>query len=236
MRRLLLLVAFLFTSGFLYAQVSIGVKGGYIFSDLRFKGAAASGIGNNDTHSGGLTSWHADAIVNIPLGQTNFYLQPTLGYVRKGATFSNAAHLQGAPGVYIAEGQRLSLDYIEMPVNLVYKVPLPFGKLVFGAGPYVSYGIFGRYKYALSQNGVQVADNVKKVHFTNDYGTSSTTINIRPWDGGLNAMVSLEFNSNIIVGANYSLGAWNINRVDNGEIKNQYIGVSVGFLFNREDW
>lgn len=236
MRSTLFLFILFLISTFSFAQVSIGIKGGYVFSDLRFTGAGGvQSVGSNTTHSGGLTSWHADAIVNIPLGQTNFYLQPTVGYVKKGASFSNGSG-SGQGGVYIAQGQRLSLDYIEMPVNVVYKVSLPFGKLVFGGGPYIAYGIEGRYKYVLSQNGTPVANNTKRVHFTNDYGSSSATINMRPWDAGLNALVSLEFKSNIIVGANYSLGGWNVNRVDNGEIKNQYVGVSVGFLFNREDW
>ena len=40
----------------------------------------------------------------------------------------------------------LNLSYIEIPVNLLYKPVVGNGKLLLGFGPYIAYGIGGKYK------------------------------------------------------------------------------------------
>ncbi|HEY0274294.1 MAG TPA: porin family protein [Chitinophaga sp.] len=228
MKKIVLLSVLVLLCASVLAQVSFGIKGGYVFSDLEINNKTAAG----NTHSGGLTAWHGEMIVNIPLGAPHIYLQPSVGYLRKGATFSGPPETNGAA---TGQGQKLALDYVEMPVNFVYKVPLSFASLAFGAGPYLAYGMFGRYAYYLS-DGNKATGYTKKVHFSDNYGSNNAAVNMHPWDMGLNGMISLEFNNSLVIGANYSLGLTDINRAYFGEVKNRYIGLSIGFLFNREDY
>ncbi|SCB91728.1 Outer membrane protein beta-barrel domain-containing protein [Chitinophaga costaii] len=219
-------LTFLYVSTF--AQVSIGFKGGYTFSDLKINNTADG----KSPHSGGLTAWHGEMMLNIPLGVPHIYLQPDITYLRKGATFIGPKEMNS---VAIGEGQKLVLDYVEIPVNFVYKVPVSFGQLAFGVGPYVAHGIYGRYGYTLN-DGNKNTGYTKKVHFSDRYGSDDAAVNLRPWDFGLNGMINVEFNSCIVLGANYSLGLTDINRSYFGTVKNRYVGISVGFFFNREDY
>jgi hypothetical protein len=63
---------------------------------------------------------------------TGTYLQPGVLYSQKGAEFEDSAELQ--------------LNYIEIPVNLVYKPVLGAGRLLLGFGPYVGFGLGGKLK------------------------------------------------------------------------------------------
>ncbi|PUZ28314.1 hypothetical protein DCC81_02175 [Chitinophaga parva] len=229
MKKIVLLIVLTFLSTVVSAQASLGFKGGYVFSDLDF----GNNAGVPAARSHGRTTWQAALMLNVPLGVPGLYLEPNLGFVRKGAAFSGGPKLVG-PGGAPGTGQSLLLDYLELPVNAVYKFSLPFGKLAVGAGPYVAYGLAGRFDYVLENGSGTNATASRDVTFSKAY--SNTSINMERWDAGLNGMLSLEFNNYLVVGANYSYGLANINRSNFGDLHNRYLGVTLGILLNREDY
>lgn len=229
MKRIVLLIVLAFPGTVASAQASLGFKGGYVFSDLDF----GNNAGVPAARSHGRTTWQAALMLNVPLGVPGLYLEPNLGFVRKGASFSGGPKLVG-PGGASGTGQSLLLDYLELPVNAVYKFPLSFGKLAIGAGPYAAYGLGGRFNYALEGGSATSTAASKDVIFSNAY--SDTNINVARWDAGLNGMLSLEFNNYLVLGANYSYGLANINRSGFGDMHNRYVGVTLGILLNREDY
>lgn len=213
------------------AQVSIGLRGGYTIANLLFEQTGSPLAGSSTSK---LNSGHADLLLNIPL-KGGLYLQPVIRYVTKGANFEH--NNSGKPAnVFLSATNRIKVHYLELPVNLVYKIPVGFGKVTVGAGPYVAYGMNGRYNTAIEYNGQTIQKNYQNIEFTDGDNAAATNMRLRRWEGGANCMLGLEFNNTLILGVNYSHGMSDLDKTSHTTVKNQYLGISMGFLLNREDW
>lgn len=225
----LVCVSFFLIVATIHAQVSVGLRGGYVSSELDLTSAAGSA---DKSATSPLHSWQAGVFFNVPLFR-NGYLQPGMSFITKGANLENKGE-QGA-NLFLPAATRIKLQYLELPVNLVYKVPVGIGKLVFGGGPYAAFSLRGDYELAIYNQGKLVQASSQRVDFNQDPNVFSTDINLHRWDAGVNATAGIEFNCYVTVGVNYSQGLMDINKSAGG-LKNRYFGVSVGVLLNREDW
>ncbi len=218
----------------LHAQISVGFRGGYTLSTMRYDdptiGYKNNGIGTPSQAK----SWHADLLLDMPVGHQGLYLQPVFRYITKGANFEQAS--SRPTGVYLPSANKITLHYLELPVNLLYKLPVSFGKITAGAGPYVGYGLGGKYNVAIRYNGEVLQNNEQDIDFHEGSGILSTNSQLRRWDAGANFMVGVEFNSLIVVGANYSLGLTDLDKSSVTSLKNSYLGISLGVILNREDY
>jgi hypothetical protein len=216
----------------IYAQVSIGLRAGFNASDMHFSSATdpkSSLVASKDQ----LKGIHADFLLNIPLYE-RLHIQPVFRYITKGT------HL--APTVYQSTatdgewGNRVLVHYLEIPVNVLYKIPVGSSKLALGGGPYVAYGLGGTYRSDLKMNGNVVTRMSRSMKFDegDDVGASGTYLS--RWDAGLNFTAGIELNNIVMIGANYSAGLINIDNSAMYKVRNSYIGVSIGILFNREDY
>jgi hypothetical protein len=218
----------------LCAQVSIGFRGGYTMADMRYKdptiGYKYNGIGNPTR----LNSWHADLLLNIPVWG-NLHLQPVVRYNTKGARFEQPAAMPA--DVYLPSANEIRMHYLELPLNVVYKIPLSIGKLAIGAGPYAAYCLGGKSDVAIRYNGAIVQRSQQNIQFSGRTNNIiATNSQLRRWDAGANFTLGLEFNNLLIVGANYSLGLTDLDKSGSSSLKNSYLGLSLGILFNREDY
>lgn len=227
----LLLLALLSAGISLYAQVSIGIGGGYTLSATQIKessGYKSNGIGTRSQ----LKNWHADLVINIPVYE-KLYLQPLIRYVTKGAYLKPMALQQDA---IVESANKIRLHYLEVPVNLILKIPISSGKLVFGGGPYLAYGLAGSYNLDIVYNGRVVQTNTESVAFSDRDRGITPGIRLSRWDAGGNIMIGVELNDMIMINGNFSKGWLNLDRSNGSTVKNSYIGLSVGILFNREDY
>lgn len=156
-----------------------------------------------------ITSFRAGAIVDVPL--TNYLsLQPGLVYTGKGAqtTFgksTDASYYQSTSNPM----------YVEMPFNLVAKLPLgEYSNLFFGAGPYAAMGVGGKNKVNGKIFGVGFQSE-NNIIFNNDNPTTSQEEDagygkLKRFDYGMNALGGIEFNK-FSLGANYGWGFTKIN-------------------------
>ena len=156
-----------------------------------------------------------DAGVNaeIPLG-TGSYLQPGIDFRQKGAQSNNG-------------NDKLTLNYIDIPVNFIYKPVLGTGNLVLGFGPYIGFGISGKAKYADGQE--------QEVEFGNDDITSNS-INLKRTDAGANFLAGYEFANKLSVNLKAQLGLKDINPdsgipEDQTRNRNTGFGLSLGYRF-----
>jgi hypothetical protein len=183
------------------AQFKVGIKAGINDNDQRIKVTEGS-IYGGDKFKG----YHAGLIGDLNLGG-HFYLQPQLLFSRKGAV-----HLSSVG----AKEMKIKMNYLEMPVNVLYKINLPFGKVFGGTGVTLSYAVGGK----------QEQDGVTKKLFSN---TGNTW---RREDLSLNFTAGVEFSNGLFVSANSQKGLVDIYKAGAG-IKNRSMSVSVGYLI---DW
>ena len=183
------------------AQLKIGIRAGANDNSQRINVTEGS-IYGGDKFKG----YHAGLIGDLNLGK-NFYLQPQLLFSRKGAI-----HLSST-GV---KETKIKMNYLEMPVNVLYKLNLPFGKVFAGTGMTFSYAVGGKEKQ----------DGINRKLF------SSTGNNWKREDLSLNFTAGFEFNNGIFISANSQKGLLDVYK-PGASIKNKSMSVSVGYLI---DW
>lgn len=154
----------------------------------------------------------------IPLAP-QFYVQPGLLFSTKGAKDN--------------EGDgKLNLSYIEVPINLLFKPTLGTGKMLLGFGPYVGFGIGGKYKNGNTEMDVKFKNDVKP----SDVSLTDPKIFLKSLDFGGNLLVGYEMSNNFSFQLNAQLGMSNLNPKLDGKkpkdkAKNTGFGVSLGYRF-----
>ena len=130
--------------------------------------------------------------VHIPL-KGRFSIRPSVEYVSKG----------GHSGVYFFDN--IQLSYLDIPINLLYEVPLKRNKLLAGGGPVVSFLLNPR----LGGQGYERHDL------------------------GVNIMAGYEWAIGASLSLNYTQGLKNIliNKTNGGNIQNHYFGFTIGYWF-----
>jgi hypothetical protein len=194
-------------------KTTIGVRAGVNFQNLNGKDE------NDDKLSNDLkVGFNVGVNAEVPITQ-DFYVQPGLLYSTKGAREKD---------VNGDEDAKLNITYLEIPVNLLYKPALGEGHLLMGFGPYVAFGVGGKFK---------VGDFDTDVKFDNDVSLAElgSGVHFRRLDAGANLLFGYELSNNLSAQINAQLGLVNIqpdvegNKV--GTTKNTGFGISLGYRF-----
>jgi len=225
-KHLLLLTAALSCGLFSYAQVSFGVKAGYSLAGMSSKNAITDNT-SEQAHTKTISAFHAGVIADISLTK-NFSLQPGLFYSAKGAKVDQL--IGGGPA---STPQRVTstarLNYLELPVNFLYKRALGPGKIFAGFGPYLAYGVGGKIKTNYEHYG-HVESEVK---FKNKKDIDANIAYVKPFDAGANFIAGYELKMGLLFSVNYSLGLTNTSPYESETEKNHYLGISVGYLLHK---
>jgi len=198
-KTMLILLLGAFGSTISYAQGGLILKGGVNLANV----SVTSNGRVDDAKT--LTSFHVGLVGDVAL--TNFLsLQPGVLLTGKGSKTQSGA--EGDANFYKATTNPL---YIEIPANLVVKLPMTSQtKFFFGAGPYLAIGIAGKNKTEGRFIGTEFK-NENDIKFSND---DPTTLDyeegagfgiLRRFDYGLNGTAGFEFQK-VLLSANYGLG------------------------------
>ena len=194
------------------AQVSFGVKGGLNtstlsgYSDL-IKSAEGmegmEGIEIGDVKTMSKLGFHVGVMAQLNLPVTNLFLQPELLYSSLGVKTE-----------YEGESENSSLNYIQLPVYVGYKINAGLGlDVILGAGPYLGYGLSG------DEDAFDIFNR---------------------FDFGLSAMAGIQYNKLQITAAydlgltdNMGINGWKTAKDLYGlsGISNRNIKVSLGYFF-----
>lgn len=206
MRKLLIAFAAVFAVITMNAQnAKFGVTAGITIANQKFKSSGLSITGDSKV---GFT---AGAVADVGITE-NFSFQPGLNFTQKGSkvTFD--------PGTG-SQTSKQTLNYIELPLNFLYKAPAGAGKFFAGLGPVLSYGISGKAK----DDGDEF-----DIHFGSD-----TDDDYKAFEFSGNVLAGYELAGGFLVAVNYNLGFSDIlNGGDSDEsVKNKYFGIRIGYLF-----
>lgn len=222
-----LLLFILFNNQIANAQTKVGITAGANFSKAYIENE------NGDVDD-------TQAVPGVRVGLTfdipvigDLFIQPAAVYSQKGFK-QNSNWFAGVDNDFEA-----TASYIEVPVNLLYKPEVGSGNLVLGAGPYVAYGLGGKWE---TQTDVTIGDIVIKnsgdVNFENDVtdGEFGNYLYGKPLDYGANVLVGYDFWGVFSLQFQAQLGLANITpEVDgqerDGAFKNRNFNVSLGYKF-----
>ena len=185
------------------AQNAFGVQAGGTFANQKYSG---SGLDISVKTKVGITL----GMVGTLAINKNFAFRPELNFTQKGGKSSSDDG-----------GGSFTLNYIELPLNFVYRTSKDNKGLFIGAGPSLAFGISGKSK----------ADGMEdeKINFG-----SSDDDEIKGLDLGAGVIVGYQFSKGVFLSANYNLGINNLAPgSDNGDFKmhNNYFAFKLGYMF-----
>lgn len=208
-----------------HAQTKVAVKAGLNFANIKMEDR--NGVKAETQSKQGM---QFGLVVDIPIAG-NFYLQP-------GALYSNKGFKQETGGFYgTTTGFDVTVSYLEVPLNILYKIPAGKSNLLLGAGPYAAYGTGGKWK---SDTDPTIGDirieNRGKVDFKNDgaEGEFGNYLYGKPIDYGLNFLAGYEFHKQLSIQFNAQLGLANLepgygDLKPQGSLKNHAFTLSLGY-------
>lgn len=207
MKKLFLVMVITTISMFSFAQ--FGVQAGATIATIKESSSSTSGSVSSSSKVG----FTLGIVDNIPLSP-NFWFRPELNFTQKGGQATDTYST-------IKDEMKLTLNYLEVPLNFVYRAS---GFFV-GAGPVLSYGISGKSKETISGapsgNGTTV----------NDVKFGSGVDKVKPFEFSANILAGYLLASGISFSANYNFGLSNLSNDNSGKLKNSYFGIRVGKTF-----
>ena len=222
MKKAFLLVILTISVSSLFAQsFNIGIRGGLNESSLDY-----TQVPNNTPSR--LAGFNAGLFVDYGLG--DFTIEPGLFYTTKGQknSFSSSGTANGETSTTSGTG-KVTYNYIELPLNILYNIRIPIGKIFLGGGPYTAIGLSGTSKITTTTNtnGVITYGN----YYSNNKLTFGNTVNdIKRQDYGLGAIGGLRLKNGLMVSAGYEHGLSNIANAGT-EVKHDVINFSIGYAF-----
>jgi len=212
----LLLGAFISQAQTTTATATMGKTTFGIRAGVNFQNVTGEAIDGKDLDNKLKAGFNVGVNAEIPIAP-EFYLQPGLLFSTKGAK------TDGSPE------RKVNINYLELPVNFVYKPVLGTGNLLLGFGPYAALAVGGKYK---------VGDNDFDLKFDNEVVANSVDAprTLKRFDFGANFLAGYEFSSKVSAQLNAQLGLVKINPKYTGvsndaKAKNTGFGVSVGYRF-----
>jgi hypothetical protein len=201
MKYMLSILAVLFSS-YVNAQVRVGIQAGATFSSLKAK---QSGLSITTDSKVGFT---VGVLTDVPLGQ-GWIFQPAINFVQKGGQSKDNNITD-----------KLTMNFLELPLNIIHGFQTSGGRFLIGAGPSISYGLSGTEKVS----GTVSATNEIK------FGTKPTD-DFKPLEVGLNILSGFQFKQGFFISANYNTGLTNQSNDGSLTMHSRYFGVRVGILF-----
>jgi len=180
-----------------------------------------------------LTSFHVGIVGDLPIG-SYFSFQPGILFTGKGAKTQ-----YGDPSSNNYSKATTNPFYIEVPANLVAKLPIGTGANFFvGAGPYLGVGVSGKNKVVIERPILGRFESESDIEFSNDDPTTFDNEEgagfgvMRRFDYGLNGLAGIEGRS-VVVGVNYGYGLAKLqsgaNSSEDNNNKHRVFSISVGF-------
>ncbi len=157
----------------------------------------------------------------------DFVVAPNI-YVLSGLEYS-------AKGAEVADGLKMNLSYLNLPVHVGYKLPITdAAKIVFHAGPYIGFAADGKWKMksagvegsvdAFGDEAEAAGMKMKRFDFGLGFGVGAEF-------GKINAGVNCDFGlANIADFGTIDFEGWELDARD-VSVKNMNISISLGYKF-----
>ncbi|MFB6456225.1 porin family protein [Chitinophaga sp. Hz27] len=232
MKRVALAIAIICCSYYAQAQFRIGVKagiGGAYQSKITVHSQEVTESKTDNYLQGHKVAYYAGVSADWQLSK-HFSFQPSLLYSSKGgnAGVKWSGRLSNVVFQLDTKGND-RLNYLELPVNLLYKQKLGAGKAFIGAGLYEAMFLNGHIEGAFMSRDqephaipITATDPVTGPFFTNP------KVDAKKWDTGANFTAGYEFPFGLQLALNYSLGL-----TESGYGKNRVYTLAVSYYLHK---
>lgn len=165
-------------------------------------------------------------LTNIGISK-NFTFQPGILYSQKGGKIQEKITIDGE--TFTAKG-KMQLNYIEIPLNLVYNTNAGKGKIFIGGGPSLGFGVGGSGNLSSTFDGEtdSFGFGIKFDGILSD-DADDENLHLKGIEFGGNVLAGYLFPVGISITANYYFGLNNISPESGQSWKNNYFGIRLGY-------
>jgi len=152
-------------------------------------------------------------IASLPISRSIAFM-PSLNFTQKGGSLSGFT--DSADQIKI----HYTFNYLELPLNFVYNIPVKGGEIFVGAGPNIGWALGGKEK----ANGE-----------SSDLSFGSGTDNqFKALEFGANVLAGFKWNTGLFVTANYNPGLTDISNIESADVDfhNHGFGIRIGIMLH----
>lgn len=187
------------------AQVKLGIKGGMNLAKWNIK---VNGTKEEDYKN--KLGLQAGFVADFSLGKSLSF-QPQLLYTAKGTAEEHNGH-----------DDKIVMNAIDLPLNVLYKSPTKFGNFFVGGGPNIGYNLGGKVK------SHEAAEDGEKIEIGNADGE------VKALDFGINLTTGVELKNGLFFSANYTAGLSNLSNTNGVTARSNFLGISIGYFFKHK--
>lgn len=222
MKKIIVLIALVFFNivPALSQKTSFGIQLGLTGALLQEKFGGTTGPTQSITN--------VDPRIYADINYGHITVQPGLALFLKGG-WGEAISYSSPNSNVLAATSELKLTYLQIPVNVLYNLPIKTGKFFVGGGPYIAMAVSGKntaYFTAVNSGG-NVTQN--KTETSVNFGSGANEL--QRFDYGFNVLGGFRFNNGLDLGLGYGIGLANITNDSNFIAKNLTFSVTVGYFF-----
>lgn len=193
-----------------------------------YAGVNLQNINGKDANGDKLTNslvigYHFGVNYEFPIGP-DFYLQPGVQFAKKG-TKGLVPYANSGDNILTRE---IQLNYLEVPLNFLYKPVFGPGRLILGFGPYVGYAISGK---ALFEGTDAPPDADIDFQASVPDSDPNNLIYFKRMDVGGNFFVGYELQNGISASLTTQLGLININSDNTTQLTNKNTGFGLALAY-----
>ncbi len=204
------------------AQATFGFQVGANLASVKYEDGSGKST-ENDPRIGAIAGFIAD----FPMGPLSF--RPEINFIQKG--FKNTSS-ESILGIDYKTEDKWRLNYVEVPLNFVFNIPMGTGKVFFGLGPNFGLGLSGDAKSKLDV-GSNTSSKTVDVKFDGDKNANDDKIHLKRFDVGGNVLAGFQSDMGITLNIGYTLGLSDIapNDNSNSTLKNRGLTLKLGYMF-----
>lgn len=211
--------------------VKFGIKSGINLSEMTStKNSLNDFPANAQTlETSSTTNFHVGGFIDIRY--KNISIQPGLTYITKGgvnyvANNDNSSSFQ--------RNEKLTIHYIEVPVNLLLNLPVGVGEIFFGGGPYLDMGLSGTDETKHTALGTPTTIKAP-INFGDQpymlYGDAVQTGEVKNPAFGINTLAGFKLKNGLLISAGYGFNLTQIANNKDQTAKLNSVIFSVGYCF-----
>ncbi|MGG9964184.1 porin family protein [Ferruginibacter sp. SUN106] len=225
MKKLITILAGIVLSASAFAQLSIGVHG---------TGNLSSAALNTDNFIHPVKKARvlsgAGIVVNFAASE-KVSLRSGINFLQHGVKITNSIESDPGNGFTIIKFEGTTdLNYLQVPVNILYTIPVNNFQLFAGGGPYCSFGISGKVKSTTTTifNGTTEIIKSEQDAFKKEADNGA---GFKRADYGVGAVAGIMLPNRLYGNIGYQLSFANIDDEEGGKYKNRGLQLTIGYFF-----